>query len=297
MKRFEAKGFVQLWTRVATSMVLLSLAACSSMHGVPVRYQDTSATVTAINLKAEDLANLVTAKAGNERNDIVNKAIGVIDLRFHELVRAVNGDRQDSAAITSYGNIAFNTAGTLVSSVVAKTNYAAAAAVSSALLGVTEKQYYFDKTLPALVAAMIAARVTVEERLRSGMQQDIYEYPGSMALADLESYFSAGTLLAAISNITKRAEQETADKLEDVRAIPAVTAEELTERRTIRNAINSISAKNLQLGRAALTAAGLADKQSVTDVRKALLDYYRTQTRSGNVAGVTTALKAAKLIN
>ena len=297
MKRFEDNSFVQLWFRVATSMLLVSLVACSSMHGVPVRYQDTTATVTAINLKAEDLADLVTTESRNERNAIVNKAIGVIDLRFHELVRAVNGDRQDSAAITSYGNIAFNTAGTLVSSVVAKTNYAAAAAVSSALLGVTEKQYYFDKTLPALVAAMTAARATVEERLRKGMQHDIYEYPGSLALADLESYFSAGTLLAAISNITKRAEQDTADKLEIVRAIPAVSDEELAERLAIRNAIGSINTKNLQVGRDALKAAGLPDKQTVKDVRKALLDHYRAQTRSGNLAAVTAAFKTAKLIN
>lgn len=297
MKRFEDNSFVQLWFRVATSMLLVSLAACSSMHGVPVRYQDTTATVTAIDLTAADLAALVKANAPNERNAFVNRAIAVIDLRFHELVRNVNGDRQDSAAITSYGNIAFNTAGTLVSSVVAKTNYAAAAAVSSALLGVTEKQYYFDKTLPALVAAMTAARATVEERMRRGMQQDIYEYPGSLALADLESYFSAGTLLAAISNITTRAEQDTADKLDEVRAISAVSDEELVERRAIRDAIRAISTQNLQVGRDALKAAGLPDKQTVKDVRKALLDFYRTQTRAGNLASVTTAFKTAKLIN
>lgn len=296
MTRFERNSFAQFWFRIATTALLVGLAGCSSMHGVPVRYQDTTATVTAIDLKPADLANLVTADSTNTRNAILNKAIGVIDLRFHELVRAVSGDRQDSAAITSYGNVAFNTAGTLVGSVAAKTNYAAAAAVSSALLGVTEKQYYFDKTLPALVAAMTAARATVEERLRNGMQQDIYEYPGSLALADLESYFSAGTLLAAISNITKRAEQDSADKLDDVRGISAVSGEELAERRAIRDAIGSINPNSLQLGRDALKAAGLADKQTVTDVRKTLLDYYRTQTRTGNLASVTTAFKSAKLI-
>lgn len=284
-----------LW-RIAGAIVAASLAACSSMHGVPTRYQDTTATVTAIKLTPEDLASLVTSTDRSERNKIMHRAMSVVDLRFHELVRSLNGDRQDSAALTSYANIGFNTAGTLVSSVAAKTNYAAAAAVSGALLGVTEKQYYFEKTMPALVDAMSAARAAVEFKLRTGMQEEIEQYPGSMALAHLEDYFSAGTVLAAISQVTKAAETEKAKKQEYVQEIISMSDDQILERREISAAIASINVANFQAGNDVLKSLGLPEKTTAPEVKRALLDFFRKQARAGDVVNLKKQLVAKQFL-
>lgn len=282
--------------RIAGVIVTASLTACSSMHGVPTRYQDTTATVTAIDLTPKDLANLVTSVDRGERNKIMHRAMSVVDLRFHELVRSLNGDRQDSAALTSYAGIGFNTAGTLISSVAAKTNYAAAAAVSSALLGVTEKQYYFEKTMPALVAAMSAARAAVEVKLRRGMQDEVEQYPGSLALAQLEEYFSAGTVLAAISQVTKAAETEKSAQEEKVEEILATTDDQILERREIASAIGGIKVANLQAGNDVLKALGLPEKTSAPEVRKALIDFFRKQARAGDVVNLKKQLVAKQFL-
>lgn len=284
-----------LW-RIVGAIIAASLAACSSMHGVPTRYQDTTATVTAIKLTPEDLANLVTSVDRGERNKIMHRAMSVVDLRFHELVRSLNGDRQDSAALTSYANIGFNTAGTLISSVTAKTNYAAAAAVSGALLGVTEKQYYFEKTMPALVAAMSAARAAVEVKLRRGMQDEVEQYPGSLALATLEEYFSAGTVLAAISQVTKAAETEKTAQVYEVERIVATTDEQILERREIASAIGGIKIANLQAGNEVLKALGLPEKATAPEVRKALIDFFRMQARAGDVVSLKKQLVAKQFL-
>lgn len=282
--------------RIAEVIVAASVTACSSMHGVPTRYQDTAATVTAISLTPKDLADLVVSIDRTERNALMHRAMSVIDLRFHELVRGLNGDRQDAAALTSYAGIGFNTAGTLVSNVAAKTNYAAAAAVAGALLGVTEKQYYFEKTMPALVAAMSAARAVVEVKLRRGMQDDVEQYPGSLALAQLEEYFSAGTVLAAISQVTKAAETEKAVQVEEVERILAITDDQIVERREIASAIGSIKVANLQAGNDVLKSLGLAEKATAPEVRKALIDFFRKQARAGDIASLKKQLIAKLLL-
>lgn len=286
----------RIFQRIAGLVVGSSLAACSSMHGVPTRYQDATATVTAIKLTPEDLAELVISESRIERNAIMHKAIAVIDLRFHELVRGLHGDRQDAAALTSYAGIGFNTAGTLVGNVVAKTNYAAAAAVSAALLGVAEKQYYFEKTMPALVAAMSAARAAIEVKLRTGMQDDVGQYPGSLALAQLEEYFAAGTVLAAISQVTKAAEDDKVKQAIRVEQILAVTDEQIVERRNIAAAIGSIKSSNLQAGRAVLNALSLEDKTTPPEVRKSLIVFFRERARAGDIAKLKAALLNEKLL-
>ena len=296
MNTIQHTPTAQTLSRIVGVIVAASLAACSSMHGVPTRYQDTTATVTAIKLTPEDLACLVTSVDRGERNKIMHRAMSVVDLRFHELVRSLNGDRQDSAALTSYAGIGFNTAGTLISSVAAKTNYAAAAAVSSALLGVTEKQYYFEKTMPALVAAMSAARAAVEVKLRRGMQEEVEQYPGSLALAQLEEYFSAGTVLAAISQVTKAAETEKSAQEEKVEEILATTDDQILERREIASAIGSIKAANLQAGNDVLKALGLPEKTSAPEVRKALIDFFRKQARAGDVVNLKKQLVAKQFL-
>jgi hypothetical protein len=282
----------------AAWMILLSyLAACSTLHGVPTRYAPAADIVTKINLTPDELATLPTVKDEVTRNTVINKTLVVIDVNFHEFVRRVNGDRQDIGAAGSATALGLNLAGTLVDSVAAKTNYAAFAAATVGAIGILDKNYFFEKTIPALVAAMEAARQTVLLRIKTGETKPVEEYDGQTAFSDLEEYFSAGTILGAVNTITTRADTEKADTSAAIRKLEVPTDDDIKQRKRVRDAIFKIDDASLAKGRAALKALGLPDHSTAAEVRLELLRSLRKAPVDKSVDTTETALRSAGLVN
>jgi hypothetical protein len=302
-------GEVNYWRRIGfcgsgrpallASLVLAlgSLTSgCSTLHGTPARYQPSADIVKAIKLTPDDLAALVSASTEPDRNGYQNRAIAVIDLNFHQFVRDLTGAREDVAAGAATTTLGLTTAATLVDSAAAKTNYAAFAAATIALLGIVDKNYFYEKTVPALVAAMGAARANVLVRIRNGQRESIDVYNGAAALADLEDYFSAGTILAAIADITARADGEKEAALNEVRSIEAVSDEEIKLRRSLAAAIFSINDQSIAKGKAALAALALPEQKTVKEIRLSLLRSLRPPTKE-RLQMVQKALKDSGLLN
>ena len=197
-----------MWARLFFGLATMAVfTGCSTIRGTPIRYQQSSEIVSSINLTAGDLAGLQAASSEAERNQLQSKAIAVIDQQFHQFVRELVADRSDSSAAVAGTTLGASTAGAFVDSVKAKTNYALFAAGVVGAFGIVDKSYFYEKTVPALVAAMGAARATVLVRIKSSQRDALGAYDGTAALADLEDYFSAGTVLAAIAEITPRLER------------------------------------------------------------------------------------------
>lgn len=276
-------------------LAVLTLGGCSSLRGVPQRYQPTAAIVASIQLTADDLAALQASTSEAERNRLQNKAIAVIDLNYHQFVRELVGDRQDMA--TASGGIALGaaTAGAFVESVAAKTNYALLSALAIGAFGIIDRNYYYEKTVPALVAAMGAARASQLLRMREGQGTSVDVYNGVAALADLEDYFSAGTILAAISDITARADSERQTALEQVRTLEVPSDTEIAQRRSLSRAILAIDEQSLSKGKSALSALGQAPPPSLKETRLALLRMLRPPTPE-RLKAVQDALKGAGLM-
>lgn len=79
------------------------------------------------------------------------------------------------------------------------------AAVSSGVIGLrgsVDRNVYFDRTLPALLATMDAGRLKVRTRVAEGQAKSTGEYPLNVALRDLQDYERAGTLYEAIGSLT-----------------------------------------------------------------------------------------------
>ena len=213
---------------------------CTSLYGVPVRYQPTSAIVDSIELKASDLASLQKATTEADRNALQNKALAVIDLRFHQFVRSLAADRENASAASAGIGLSAATASTFVDSVAAKTNYSLLGAFSLAAFGVVDKSYFYDKTVPALVSAMGAARANVLVRIKTAQADSLSAYNGTSALNDLEEYFSAGTILAAIADISARAESDKQAAIEEIRTLDVASDDEISFRRGLTAAIYAI---------------------------------------------------------
>lgn len=274
----------------------MTLAGCGSLRGVPTRYQPTDDIVTSINLVPADLAELQSAADEKNRNQLQNKAVAVIDLQFHQFARGLANDRADMAAGAAGTTLGATTAGAFVESVKAKTNYALFAAAAIGAVGIVDKNYYYEKTVPALVAAMGAARASVLVRIRNGQSESIANYPGVAALADLEDYFSAGTVLAAIAEITARAESDKQASLAEVRSIDVPTDDEIARRKRLSKAIFAIDDKALPKAKTSLAALGLAEQKTVKETRLELLRAMRPPTKA-RLDLVEKALTDAGLLN
>jgi hypothetical protein len=73
-----------------------------------------------------------------------------------------------------------------------------------------DKNLYFDRTLPALVATMDAERTRVETGLVGRKGQGYETYSLEAAIRDLRRYQQAGTLLRAITQVTEQASTDKA---------------------------------------------------------------------------------------
>lgn len=277
--------------RLLLGLLALALASgCSTLRGTPTRYQPTAEVVSRINLSAQDLADLQAAGSEVERNLLQNKAIAVIDLQFHQFVRDLMADRSDASAAAAGTTLGASTAGAFVDSVKAKTNYALFAAGVVGAFGIVDKSYFYEKTVPALVAAMGAARAQVLVRMRGSQRDPLGAYDGTAALADLEDYFSAGTVLSAIAEITARADSDRKASLAEVRALELPSDAEITRRKTISGAIFAIDDAGLDKARKALVALGLPEQKTAKEARAALLKALRPPTPE-RIGQVEKALK------
>jgi len=282
----------------STGLVVLALATggCSTLRGNPVRYETTEAIVQAIDLKADEVATLADPPSREERNRIQNKAMAVIDLRFNSFARELAADRADSSTAVAGTTLGASTAGAFVESVKAKTNYALFAAGVVGAFGIVDKNYFYEKTVPALVAGMRAARATVLLRIRQGQGETLESYDGVAALQDLEDYYAAGTLLASIAEITARAEADTVAVLAQVRELDVPTPAQIDNRRKISQAIFAIKDQSgVDKGNQALTSLGLLPQTTPKDTRAALVKALQPRTPE-RIAIVEKALKDAGLL-
>ncbi|RVT50059.1 hypothetical protein [Rubrivivax albus] len=272
------------------------LGGCSTLRGTPVRYQSAEAVVAQIDLGADELATLAQTADPVERNRIQNRALAVIDLRFHEFVRDLAADRADADAAVAGTTLGASTAGAFVDSVKAKTNYALFAAGVVGAFGIVDRSYFYEKTVPAMVAAMRAARAQVLLRIRQGQTGALDTYDGVAALQDLEAYYTAGTILAAVAEVTQRAEADTATTMQKVRALSVPTAAVLDRNQQIRQAILGITdAAGMAQGNQALATLGLPPAATPQATRTALVAALRPRTPE-RIATVEQALRGAGLL-
>jgi len=88
---------------------------------------------------------------------------------------------------------------------------AKAISAAAGIHAAVNKNLYFDRTLPALIATMDARRTKIETQLISKMKQPTSDYPIEGVLRDLRKYQQAGTLYRAITDLTGLAVAENND--------------------------------------------------------------------------------------
>jgi hypothetical protein len=190
--------------------VLLALLAvlqgCASFQGAP-DWDAAKDLATADPLYADAVQKYYAANADRVavRNQFIEVRAGLVDRRYHGFKDSLYSQRVGAAVGTDIATLALNSVGAAVSSVNAKT---AANALSAGIIGSKasiDKNVYFDRTLPALLAQMDGARAQWRARLLAGMLLTPAQYSLMQAASDLDAYFHAGTVPGAVAAITTQA--------------------------------------------------------------------------------------------
>jgi hypothetical protein len=155
------------------------------------------------------------------RDRIIAGRIALIDLNYNQFVSQATANKQFWDTAVDIALLATSIAGTAAGGEGAKTVLAAAAAGLAGSKTAIDKNFFYEQTVPVLVASMNAQRKVALIPLHDGAKLDVTEYPLTRALSDLNNYYFAGTFLGALQAI--QADAGAKERAADIRLSREVT--------------------------------------------------------------------------
>lgn len=144
------------------------------------------------------------------RNAVVLVRMGAADARYHEfrmnLSREVRGANFGLESVV----LGLSGLGTVSGEGTANALAAAVAALTGARAALN-REVYFERTLPALIAGMEVSRLEIATRIIVGLGKPENDYPLEVALLDALAYERAASLDQAIQIVTAEATREAAE--------------------------------------------------------------------------------------
>jgi hypothetical protein len=184
------------------------------------------------------------------RNEIVYARIRGYDIEFADFERRLYGDANEVT-------LGSDLVGLVLAGLTATTGNAgtksALGAASAGVIGAKaaiDKDLYYQKTVPALLAQMEAARLSALKPITDGLQRSDADYPLQRAYIDLQIYKEAGSIPAAINTINKDAGNAKDEAVISLQ--PASAVDQLKGMQTVQAALNTLTtdAQFIALGRA-----------------------------------------------
>lgn len=185
-----------------------SLTGCATFEGQP-------APVITVKMSDEALASYrvpaVLREYGRKsgraqrayRDEVISVYIQAIDARYYQFRGNLSSEGKST-------NLGFDTllVGLVGAAALSANDADEIAAITTGALGLrssVDKNLYFERTLPALLAAMDAERYKVRTAIANHMAQDTAQYPLAAAFVELQEYQQAGSLHAAVAAVTGQA--------------------------------------------------------------------------------------------
>jgi hypothetical protein len=191
-------------------LVLASqLAACAAaLTAYPERPSEATMSYSKINRRYQEdilqqyyLDSMTDEKRKIYRNLLVEGRLIEIDHFFHEFEQSLYRGGVGLGLATDWATLGLNAAGALTGGTVLKS---VLAGTSAAIIGgkaAFDKRAMFDATVPSLLAKMRAQRKQTLVQIFRGLASGVDQYPLSVALQDLATYYNAGTLPGALIGI------------------------------------------------------------------------------------------------
>lgn len=192
--------------------IILALASCSAAYkGFPDRVvkpeeelETLKTFITTKTTEYNELDSIYELKRRGLRNEIINARIAAIDIQFSAFQQKLRGEGINLNVGTDIITLGLGAAGGLVSGGTSQVLSATTTAVTG-LKGSVDKNAFFEETMPALFAQMIAQRKKVLVRIRKGLNTSTSDYPLQQGTADLLDYKYAGSIPGSIATIVEDA--------------------------------------------------------------------------------------------
>ena len=194
------RGVAEL-RRVGRSFAGIALAAlllvgCKTVEGGPDRLYSIAEEVAAARATVEALTAQYYAGGANEnmRNEIISRRMYIIDVEYSQYEQALTRERQEVGFITATTAQGLNVAGALFTPAQTVRILSGLAGGVGAVRGYYDSEIVIAKTIQIAQGQMKMLRAQASDKIRGAMGQPLSQYPLSLAMADLEDYYRAGTL-------------------------------------------------------------------------------------------------------
>ena len=256
---------------IVALLICCVLQACSTMRsgGAPEPSFDIASDLEKLAKEFETGSNISgfygTPPDGRKdaRNHFISGRLVQIDLRYLQFIKALTTDKQQLDSATDIVNMSLSLAGTLVGGVRAKANLAAAATGVGGTKSIIDKDYYYEKSIDALVATMNAKRKEVLVGIMTGLAAPIDQYPFERAVTDLQLYYLAGTLSGALQFIHSEAVQSETGSNKELKVLYKLAIPTPAQVSDLERLTDFIGAKDLTIDNAGkvLKILGIDDAQ------------------------------------
>ena len=227
---------------IVLTVVLGLLAGCTTLRsgGSPRPSFNIKSDIKDLAAHFESSASITgyyQAPSEAARNQFIVGRLALINLRYLQWIRNLTRDRQLLDSATSISLLGLTLAGATVPLAETKTILSTIAAGITGSQDVINETYYFQKSIPALVAQMNAERQRKLIPILKGTKKPPEDYSFEQAVVDLHNYFLAGTFMGAIQAIQQQAAVEGEKASERIQEIRRPTKVQIKEAENLTDAV------------------------------------------------------------
>ncbi len=139
------------------------------------------------------------------RNEFISGRLALINLQYNRFVRKFAADKAQIDTVLDMLQLGTDLAITVVGGASTKAALGAASAGITGTRTSVDKNFFYEQTVPVLIAAMNAARKKALLPILKGIDADLTAYPFADAVSDLQDYYMAGTFVGGRQAIQKDA--------------------------------------------------------------------------------------------
>ena len=259
------------------ALLLATLTGCAGIDSAPPRFGTEANALKAADAYFDGiLARYLAAQPQQQkeiRNGFIETRTALIDQGYAGFRQTLYTQRVGMNVGVDLATLGLNAVGAVTGSASAKTGLHA---LSGGLIGSKasiDKNVFFDRTMPALLAQMEAQRSALRLRMMGGMMVGPDRYPLMQARADLEEYYAAGTMVGAIGSITTQAMVEQKSQADNLtRRLPSKA---VIERRLAAQGFKVLTVVNDQPGFDLLSCWTVDDAAAEQANQSAIRDWWQ----------------------
>ncbi len=272
----------RIWLMLLLVWVFLPVTGCTTLDGGgPVPSFDIEVDLKELETHFSSDVAIKTLYEGGvtsaKRDKMITGRLVMMNLRYLQFIKSLNAEKQFIDTASDILVLSLNIAGTALTGETVRTVLSASSAAVVGSKTAVDKHYYYEKSMPALVATMNAQRKLVFVSILRGVSKPLEVYPVEQAITDLDMYYHAGTLIGAINAINLTAGEQEKVANEDIKNVTRARINALvspTAREQVKSIGDAID-KNTDFAKAKAVLVTLGDDlknvNNNNDARKLLI--------------------------